>query len=254
MWCRLAAWAFIWASGCGSEADARTPLPVYAASSLTESFEAIETSFERAYPQYDLRLNFAGSQVLRLQIEEGADAAVFASANASHIRALERAQLVSNVEAFATNELVIIVPADDDSLTSFEQLPQAARIVLGDESAPIGQYTEELLSKVAASLGPEFVARVRARVASREGNVRLVRAKVVLGEADAAIVYRSDAHASDELRIIELPDALGVPAEYFVAPTTAHADAEGGRRFVEYLRSAAVREQLEAHGFSTEGP
>ncbi|MCB9537634.1 MAG: molybdate ABC transporter substrate-binding protein [Myxococcales bacterium] len=236
--------------GAHPEDPARVTLQVFAASSLTEAFGELERSFEAAHPGVDVRLTFAGSQVLRLQIEQGAAADVFASANPEHLQALRAEGHVAPPVDFATNELVVVVPLDDPAgVRSFADLPNARRLVIGAEAVPVGRYTRRLLDRAAETLGADFVAAVRARVVSVEHNVRLVRAKVELGEADAAIVYRTDAAATERVRVVEIPPALNVRARYPIAVTTRAAAPETAARFVAFVRSPAGRGALERHGF-----
>ena len=102
--------------------------------------------------------------------------------------------------------------------------------------------------------GPEFLQDVRGAIVSEENNARLVRAKVELGEADAAIVYRTDAISSDRVRAIDLPDRLNFPARYAVTPLldeNGEVDA-AAERFVRFLRSEEGRALLREYGFVTE--
>ncbi|MCB9753925.1 MAG: molybdate ABC transporter substrate-binding protein [Myxococcales bacterium] len=242
-------------AGCGGARErGADELVVFAASSLTEAFQALERGFERANPGVDVRLAFAGSQVLRLQIEQGAAADVFASANEQHMRALVDAGLVTRSEIFAENELVVIVPARGSSVERFEQLDQATRIVIGTESVPVGVYTRQVLDRVAPALGEGFAAALRERVVSEENNVRLVRAKIELGEADAAFVYRTDATASTRVRVVPIPDALNVRASYPIGLVQASPRAALAARFLDYTRSAEGRAALRRHGFLAEAP
>lgn len=246
----LAAALWLWgAAGCGgTDGD---PLAVFAASSLTDAFEAVEQQFEAANPGTDVVLTFAGSQVLRLQIEQSAPADVFASANEGHLRELVSAGLVARTEAFAHNALVIIVPPQNPAgIESLADLPKAQRLVLGTPEVPVGAYTQTLLTRAEQLHGEGFADRVQQRVVSLESNVRLVRAKVELGEADAAIVYRTDAIASDKVRTIELSEAEHIAAGYFVGTVARSQKADLGQRFVAYLHSPAGRDTLAAQGFS----
>lgn len=236
--------------GAASEDAARVELHVFAASSLTEAFGDLERSFEAAHPNVDVRLTFAGSQVLRLQIEQGAAADVFASANAEHLQALRAEGLVEAPADFATNDLVLIVPPDNPAdIDDFGDLPRARRLVVGAEAVPVGHYTERLFDRAASTQGADFAATVRGRVVSAENNVRLVRAKVELGEADAAIVYRTDAVATDRVRVIEIPASLNVWARYPIAVTTRSEAPEVAAQFVAHLRTPEGRAHLERHGF-----
>lgn len=245
------------APGCGRRSDTRATLSVFAASSLTESFEELERAFERAHPQLDVQLAFAGSQILRVQLEQGARADVFASANEDHVRALSDIGLVADSEIFAVNALVVVVPLDNPAaIERFEQLPRARRLVIGSPEVPVGAYTRALLERARASLGPSFVDQVRARVVSEESNVRLVRAKVELGEADAAIVYRTDAMASTRVRAIPIPKELGGRTGYRIATLARSDELAAARDFVALVRSPAGQEILARHGFvsPTEAP
>ena len=227
------------------ETPGKAPVRVFAASSLTEAFEALEADFEAAHPELDVQLSFAGSQVLRLQLEQGAAADVFASANARHMEALQRSGRVSDAQVFASNRLVVIVPAGDMTLQRFEDLPEASRIVVGTEDVPVGRYTRTMLERVGAS----FATAVLAKVVSQENNVRLVLAKVELGEADAAIVYRTD--VSDRVRVIDVPTAYDVPIHYPIAVVRDAVRPEAAAAFVDHLRSPPGQAVLRRHGFDT---
>ncbi len=251
----LLAVALPWlASACGRPTASGDPasrtLSVFAAASLTEAFAELEAELEKAEPGLDVIVSTGGSQALRVQIEQGAPADAFASANAEHIDALVAAGLVRESLPFARGELVLVTPsANPAGLATFEDLPKATRIVLGSPEVPVGKYSRELLDLADARYGSGFRDRVEAHVVSLEPNVRQVLAKVELGEADAAIVYRSDVVASRDVRVIEIPAELAVPARYFVGVTTGAAQPELAQRFVEHLRSPAGRAVLERHGF-----
>jgi molybdate transport system substrate-binding protein len=237
-------------TGCLAD-DVETPRPtrldVFAASSLLESFRDLEEAFEAREPDVDVVPTFAGSQVLRLQIAQGANAEVFASANPEHLDALVDAGLMRPRGVFAHNELVVITSPDDRRIQNLDDLPEARRLVIGVRAVPVGRYTRALLERASAARGDDFAARVLDRVVSEESNVRLVRAKVELGEADAAIVYATDAAASDRVRTIPIREDLNVRADYVLglAPDAgAAADA-----FLAFVRSPAGRDILRRHGF-----
>jgi molybdate transport system substrate-binding protein len=240
--------------GCGAADAPKVELHVFAASSLTESFQEVAEAFEALNPEVDVRVSLAGSQVLRLQIEQGAAADVFASADEAHLNALVERGLVAQGQLFARNELVVIVPNEPPStIRSFEDLARAGRLVVGAENVPVGRYTRELLDKAGQQLGAGFVEQVRAQVVSEEGNVRLARAKVELGEADAAIVYRTDAVASDRVRVVDIPGAFQVPTAYVIGPVLRSPNRAQADRFVAFVRSDAGRRLLDRHGFATGG-
>lgn len=254
---RALAWALLGLSalgGCGGD-DPDATLTVFAASSLTDAFGELGRAFEEAHPGTEVRPSFAGSQVLRLQIEQGAPADVYASADERHMEALVEAGLVEGGSVFAHNELVIIVPRDDPgSISGLEELPRAERLVIGDANVPVGRYTRRLLAQASTRFGAGFEREVMDRVVSEETNVRLVRAKVELGEADAAIVYRTDARGSDRLRVIPIDEDLAVRADYSIGVVSESRHPELARRWVELVMGEAGQRALEQHGFARAEP
>jgi len=236
--------------GCGRpDASDEVALEVFAATSLTDAFEDLAEDFEAANPGVDVRLTFAGSQVLRLQIEQGAAADVFASADERHVQALVDAGDIATAVPFAGNRLVVIVPRDDpDAIDHFEALPRVERLVVGTDNGPVGTYTRQMLDRARSMLGAAFVDAVERRIVSEESNVRLVRAKVELGEADAAIVYRTD--VSDRVRAVPVPDEIDVRARYPIGRLVRSEAPDEAQGFVDFVRSPSGLAVLEAHGFS----
>jgi molybdate transport system substrate-binding protein len=231
---------------CGCKDSGQKQLVIFAASSLTDAFAELERELESEQPALDVVVSTGGSQALRVQIEQGAAADVFASANAEHIDALHEAGLVAAPVAFTKNALVVVVPHDNPArIEAFEDLPRAQRIVLGGDTVPVGKYTQELLGRT----DDAFETVVLDHVVSREANVRLVVAKVELGEADAAIVYRSDVAASRDVKAIAIPDTLAPTAEYFVAPLQRSTNPELARAVVDRLVSERGQALLQRHGF-----
>jgi molybdate transport system substrate-binding protein len=203
----------------GATPDKQLPekeLVVFAASSLREVFTALGDELGRAHPESKITFNFAGSQELRTQIEQGARADVFASADTKHIEALVQAGKAASPILFARNEPVIAVSKESaGKVHGLADLPNLERIVVGTPEVPIGRYTLQILDLASASLGADFRARVDAKVVSRELNVRQVLAKVTLGEAQAGFVYRTDARAAGAgVSVVDIPANLNVIAEY----------------------------------------
>jgi molybdate transport system substrate-binding protein len=230
-----------------ARADEPRELTVFAAASLREAFEDLAHTFEARTPDVKVRLSLAGSQELRRQIEQGARVDVFASADLKHMAALAKAGLVVGPRVFARNEPVVIVPRDNPAgIASFADLPKAKKLVIGAAEVPIGAYTLEILDRA----GDEFKHRVLAHVVSRELNVRQVLAKVSLGEADAGIVYRTDALAGkDQVAVIAIPAAVNVKAEYPIAVVAHAPEAAVARAFVELVLSPDGQKRLAAAGF-----
>jgi molybdate transport system substrate-binding protein len=223
---------------------------VFAAASLTEAFTDLGAAFEREHRGVKVIFNFAGSQSLRTQIEQGAQPDVFASANPRHMSALVEAELVAAPAIFAHNRMVIAVPpANPARISELADLPRAERLVLAGTNVPAGAYAEKVFARLDATRSG-FAERVAARVVSREMHVRQVLQKVILGEADAAVVYATDAaSAGKKITIVDIPDELNVVADYPIAAVQGASRPGLGERFTAFVRSQRGREILAAHGF-----
>jgi molybdate transport system substrate-binding protein len=224
---------------------------VFAASSLQDAFGGISTAFRAAHPGVEVRLNFAGSQQLKTQIEHGARFDVLASADTPSALALARANHLGPLVTFAENEPVVAVaPAAAAVVRTLADLPEADRLVIGTPEVPIGRYTLELLDRASSELGEDFRARVEAKVASRELNVRQVLSKVLLGEAQAGVVYRSDTVAArGRVHVIEIPRHLNVVARYPIAVAARATHPRLARAFLDFVSSPAGHEALGTWGF-----
>lgn len=247
------------ALSCKHSEPARAPredeLVVFAAASLRDAFSAISDEFERAHPGVELTFSFAGTQQLRTQFEHGAAVDVFASADQRDMDELVRASRVTAPVVFARNEPVVAVARESaGALRSFAELPNASRIVIGAPEVPIGRYTLRILDRASGVLGTDFRSRVEAKVVSRELNVRQVLAKVSLGEAEAGVVYRTDAQtALDRVAVLSIPAEMNVVAEYPIAVVTDAPHPELGRAWVELVLSHAGQRALRDAGFGTPG-
>jgi molybdate transport system substrate-binding protein len=226
-------------------------LVLFEAASLKDVFARLIPRFEKEHAGARIVTNAAGSQELRTQIEHGAAVDVFASADRKHMDALVGQGLALAPVIFACNEPVVVVrTALAASIKTFADLPRAERIVLGAPEVPVGAYAQQILEKAVAKWGAEFSKGVEARVVSRELNVRQVLAKVVLGEADAGIVYRSDALvARGKVDVVAIPPELNVTAEYPIAVLKAAPHPALAREWVTLLRSPAGVEALREAGF-----
>src|SRR6478736_3974909 len=229
----------------------KTELMVFAASSLKQAFEAAGASFEAAHPAVDIVFNFAGTQEIRRQLEFGARADVFASADEKHMQALVEKKLVHTPQVFAENEPVLAVfEGSTTPIVQFSELPKVARLVVGAPDVPIGRYTTEIFDRAEQKYGPGFVARVESKIASRELNVRQVLAKVTLGEADAAIVYRSDVPPPrSKVRAVDIPNDVNVVARYPIAVVQQTSHEDLARAWLELLGSPIGQGALRDAGF-----
>ena len=227
-------------------------LVVFAAASLRDAFTAIGSEFERVHPRVEIIFNFAGTQELRTQLEHGAAADVFASADQQHIDMLLRSSRIASPVVFARNEPVIAVAKESAaSIRTMADLPNARRIVIGTSEVPIGRYTLQILDRASATLGADFRSRVEANVVSRELNVRQVLAKVSLGEADTGFVYRTDARtADDRVSVVSIPPDINVIPEYPIAVVTGAAHPMLASAWIDFVISTAGQRLLRNAGFA----
>jgi molybdate transport system substrate-binding protein len=235
---------------------ARHSLTVFAAASLTEAFGAIGRLFEQRHPGVSVRLNFAGSQVLATQLEQGARADVFASADQRWMRyAAENRLLAGAPVTFARNRLVVVLPRSNPA--GIERLQDLARpgvkLVLAGRQVPVGAYSREMLVRLAHAPGfpAGYDQQVLANLVSEEENVRGVAAKVQLGEADAGVVYQTDVTASmrPDVRLLEIPDRYNPTAEYPIAAVAGGAGSEAAE-FIALVLSAEGQRLLARQGFA----
>ncbi len=243
-------------AACGPTAAQPQTLTVFAAASLLDAFAEIGKSFEAANPGVTVIFNFDGSQSLRTQLEQGAAADVFASANRQEMDALATQSLISNSQVFVANQLVVILPSDNPA--NIQTLADLARpgllLVLAAEEVPVGQYSRQALNNLEAEFGAGFKDQVLANVVSEENNVKQVVAKVQLGEADAGIVYNSDAVASPDLGALAFPAEHNVIASYPVAVLANAPNRDLAEAFVAYVLSSDGQATLKKWGFSPPTP
>ncbi len=232
-----------------SLASAQT-LTVFAASSLTEAFEAVATVFERQHSGVNVLLSFDGSSTLATQITQGAPADVFASADEDQLQVVVDAGLAAAApQLFATNRLVVITTKESD-ITSLEALAEpGVLLVLAAPEVPVGKYAREALKKMNGRYGAGFSARVLKNLVSEESNVRQVALKVELGEADAAIVYATDAAVAKNVKVIPIPGPINVVGTYPVVALKESTEPELAEAFVKLVRSSQGRAILKKYGF-----
>jgi molybdate transport system substrate-binding protein len=230
-------------------------LTVFAAASLTGAFRAIAKDYEIAHPGVIVTLNFAGSQILRTQLEQGATADIFASADHKNMEVLLAEGLVdkNTTTDFASNQMVVILPYKNRAnLQDLEDLGKpGVKIVLADQSVPAGNYARQILEKISqdSQYGGEFKNKVLANVVSNETDVKQVVTKVELGEADAGIVYSSDAVAAPDLGTIAIPDKYNVIASYPMAIPDSAREPALALDFIAYITSPAGQAILLKWGF-----
>ncbi|MBI2976889.1 MAG: molybdate ABC transporter substrate-binding protein [Chloroflexi bacterium] len=239
-------------AGLPTAATPRT-LTVFAASSLLDAFTDLGKAYEAAHPGVTVAFNFDGSASLRAQFEQGAVADVFASANQKEMDTVAAAGLVVSGAAkpFASNVLVVILPADNPGnvQTLADLARPGLRLTLAAEVVPVGSYSRQALEKLNARYGASFKEGVLANVVSDESNVKQIVAKVNLGEADAGIVYATDARAALTLITLAIPAEYNVTARYPMAALSAAPNPTLAADFVAFVLSPAGQTILQKWGF-----
>jgi molybdate transport system substrate-binding protein len=241
----LAATAIVLAACGGDEPSGGTAaspgeLKVFAAASLTAAFGELGEQFTAADGGTEVTFNFAGSQALATQIQQGAPADVFASADTANMDKVK--DLVGDPQPFASNLLQIVVEKgnpkgvkDLDDLASSD-----LKVVLTAPEVPAGKYAGQALDRQGVTVKP----------VSLEDNVKAVVSKVSLGEADAGIVYVTDVTAGgSKVEGVDIPTEHNVVATYPIATVKASRSQDQAQAFMDLVRSAEGQQVLERYGF-----
>lgn len=236
-------------------------LTIFAAASLAEALSEIGEEFEATHPGSEVAINFAGSQQLAQQLSQGAPADIYASADKQQMENVIQAGRVTpdSDQAFIHNHLVVVLPGDNPgNILDIKDLARPGLLLLlADEAVPVGRYSQEMLDRAGeqAGYGMEFKERVLENVVSYEENVRAVLTKIILGEADAGIVYVSDVIgvSGADINLIQIPEQLNITASYYIAPLSDSSNLNRGRDFIRYLLSPKGQEILDRYGFSCLG-
>lgn len=218
-------------AGCGGDDGGREKLVVFAASSLADVAPEIDAA---------ATVVAGGSNDLAAQLRDGADADVFLSASAGPVESLRAAGRVEQPQVFASNRLVIVVPAPNPAgIETIDDLSRSGvKLVLGAPGVPVGDYARRALR------GTDALAQV----VSEEADVKGVLGKVRLGEADAGIVYATDVKAAgDAVRAVEIPQSRQPEIAYYAALVSPPSDR--GRAYVDRLLGESGRAVLALAGF-----
>jgi len=217
-------------------------LTVLAAASLTESFNDEKTALATTHPGLRLTYSFAGTSALVQQIQQGAPADVFASADQKNMQTLVTAGLVEAPKTFARNKLEIAVaPGNPKHITGLADLAQAGlRVVLVAPNVPAGTYSQQALTTAGVTVKPK----------SQELDVKSALAKVTAGEADATIVYVTDVKASaGKADGVDIPDNQNVTAVYPIAVVKASTHHDAAAAYVDEIVSGTGQKALADRGF-----
>jgi len=216
---------------------------VFAAASLTDAFNALGSSFHAANPGVTVRFNFGGSPTLVTQIENGAQADVFASADTTNMDKLRTDGFTASTPiVFAHNKLEIVVaPGNPKGIRGLADLARPGLIYISaGPTVPAGKYAAQILAKAGVTVTPK----------SLETDVKSVVGKIELGEADAGIVYTTDVKAAgSKVSGVEIPSADNVIATYPIATVKGSANAAAAAAFIAFVTSSQGQAKLEGYGF-----
>jgi len=217
-------------------------LNVFAAASLTEAFNAAKPALTASEPGLSITYDFGGSNTLVTQIEQGAPADVFASADQKNMQRLVTAGLVDTPVTFARNKLEIAVaPGNPKHITGLPDLAKPGlTVVLEASGVPAGDYTRQVEARLGISITPKSLAP----------DVKTAITAVTSGEADATVVYATDvAAAAAKVAGVAVADALQPAITYPIAVVKASHNAAAAAAFVQSALSGAVHQALLAQGF-----
>jgi molybdate transport system substrate-binding protein len=235
----LVAFATVFAGGvsAGSTSTKVSPLTVFAASSLTDVFPAIDAK---------VIYSFAGSNALATQIRNGAPADLFASANVEIPQQLYKDGYLLRPVNFTRNKLVLVVPRDNPAgITSvFDLAKPDIKLDVAAPSVPVGNYTVQILKQMG------LANRVLTNVVSQETDVRTVLTKVALGQADAGFVYATDARSvREDVTVIKVPAWAQPKVIYQMAIVTRSSNQAAARAFMKKILSKRGQVMLAKFGF-----
>lgn len=238
-------------TACTPASAQRPALVVFAAASLTDVLATLEPAYEAAH-DVDLVVSFDASSALRAQIEAGAPASLFLSADEANARTLADAGLTDgDPVAFTRNALTIAVSASSDVETWADLATDGVRIIAAGEEVPIQRYAEVAIDNlgVLPDAPTGYAAAVRANIVSREDNVRAILAKIQLGEGDAGFVYATDARGADDVRTVPIPDAATVAATYAGVVIAESDAATEARELLTWLTQDEAQAAFADAGF-----
>jgi molybdate transport system substrate-binding protein len=246
------------ASSAGPSTAATSAAPaaltIYGAASLKRVLDQVKAAYETAYPGSKLTISTDSSATLETQIEQGAPADVFLSADKTNPKKLVDKGLADGAAVtFAGNKLTIIVPTANPAgiKTPADLAKTGIKVIAAGDEVPITKYATQLVANLAKESGypADFAAKYTANIASKEDNVKAVVAKIELGEGDAGIVYVTDAKASTKVASVDVPDTVNVPATYSGVVVRASKNAVAAEAFLTWFAGPDGQAILSTFGF-----
>jgi molybdate transport system substrate-binding protein len=219
-------------------------ITVSAAASMTEAFTKMGADFQRSHPGTTITFNFAASSALVQQIQGGAPADVFASADGTNMQKLVAGgQVTAEPTVFAANALTMVVKrGNPEKVRSLADLADLDVVSLCADAVPCGKYAQQALTQAGVTVAPAKT--------TKGADVKTTLAAVSTGDADAAIVYTTDAEAAGgSVQVVRIPAWLNVYAVYPIAPIAASENQDLANEFIAYAVSPAGRKMLSSFGF-----
>ena len=235
-------------------ASANVELTVFGAASLKGVLDKAKAAYETANPGTTVAISTDSSSALEMQIEQGAPADLFLSADTTNPKKLvDRGFADGASVTFAGNKLTVIVPAANPAAvtTPADLAKPGIKVIAAGPEVPITKYATQLVGNLAKEAGypADFAAKYAANVASQEDNVKAVVAKIELGEGDGGIVYVTDAKASNKVAPIDVPDTANVPATYAGVVVKASKNAAAAKNFLDWFAGPGGQAILSEFGF-----
>jgi molybdate transport system substrate-binding protein len=242
------------AGSAAGSASGNASLTILGAASLKGVLDQARTAWEAANPGSKLTISTDSSSALEAQIEQGAPADVFLSADTTNpAKLVARGLAAGDPIRFAGNELIVIVPTSNPAriTTPADLAKPGLKIIAAGDGVPITAYAMKLVANLARQPGypSDFLAAYTSNIASKEDNVKAVVAKVVLGEGDAAIVYVTDAKAPTKVTTLPVPAEANVPATYAGVVVKDSANPDAARAFLDWLVGPEGQAILTGFGF-----
>jgi molybdate transport system substrate-binding protein len=238
----------------GPASAAAVDVTIFAAASLADVLDDVKVAYGSSHPGTTLTISTDSSAALATQIEQGAPADVFLSADTANPQKLVSGGFsAGEAVAFAANTLTIVTPADNPAgLSSPADLAKPGlKIIAAGDEVPITAYATQLVANLAKEPGypAGFEAAYASNVVSKEDNVKAVIGKIEIGEGDAAIVYATDAKGSTNVTTIPVPDSANVTAKYAGIVVGSSPDQEPARMFLGWLTGLDGQAVLSRFGF-----
>lgn len=241
------------ANGNGNSNTNQIEMFALVAANATDPFTDLIEEFENDYSEVNIEATFAGTQIVRTQLEQGAKADLFLSADLEHIEAVKEQGLISKFSPVSKNHLVIVVPKEN--LVGIHSLKDIStkkvKLVIGTDTVPIGKYTRQVIENAEGTYGEDFFEMVMSNVVSFETNVKQVLQKVSLGEAEAGIVYTTDVTPDflKKVEIIEIPKEYNIVATNYISVPNKAPNKDLAEKFMQMLLSEKGQKTFEKYHY-----